>query len=93
MSQCIASLSSGRRMAKAEVLEVLGCRPFEATGSQAAGGSSFVFEVRTGEVKNTDTQFTNHLYTTHIWNEHLPFFIFFCGLGISMKHLWHRLRS
>lgn len=43
-------------MAKAEVLEVLGRRPFEArTGSQAAGASSFVFEVRTGEVKNTDT--------------------------------------
>lgn len=55
----IASLSSGRRMAKAEVLEVLGRRPFEArTGLQAAGASSFVFEVRTGEVQNTDTQFT-----------------------------------
>lgn len=69
MSQCIASLSSGRRMAKAEVLEVLGRRPFEATGLQAAGASSFVFEVRTGVVKNTDTQFTDQSFVHNTYME------------------------
>ena len=68
MSQCIASLSSGRRMAKAEVLEVLGRRPFEArTGLQAAAASSFVFEFRTGSEKHRHTiHYSNHLYITHM---------------------------
>ena len=63
MSQCIASLS-GRRMAKAEVLEVLGRRPFEARmGLQAAGGP---------EKWKTHTQFTSHLL------EERPRMIFEC---------------
>ena len=55
-------------MAKAEVLEVLGRRPFEARmGLQAAGASSFVFEFRTGSEKHRHTiHYSNHLYITHM---------------------------
>ena len=70
-------------MAKAEVLEVLGRRPFEArTGMQAAGGSSFVFEVRTGEVKNTDTQFTDQSFVHNTYMEWTsPLFHFLLRIG------------
>ena len=63
-------------MAKAEVLEVLGRRPFEArTGSQAAGGSSFAFEVRTGEVK-TQTHNSLIICTQHIYGMNISPFSF-----------------